>query len=88
MPCAYLPSTAAVAGATITRSACWPRWVCGIGSGPVPPHRQPLKRLVRAGSDARAEKVSAPTNSSAPAVSTGETNAPASTSRRQTSTAL
>ena len=33
MPAAYLPSTLAVAGATITRSALWPRRVCGIGSG-------------------------------------------------------
>ncbi len=40
------------------------------------------------GSDARAEKVVAPTKWVAPSVSTGATWAPASTRRRQTSMAL
>ena len=55
MPAAYLPMSLAVAGATTTRSAVWPRRVCGIGSGP--PNSD-----VRAGSEASAENVSAPTN--------------------------
>ena len=66
MPAAYLPMSFAVAGATTTRSAVWPRRVCGIGSGPP-------KSDVRAGSDASAEKVSAPTNRWASSVSTGIT---------------
>ena len=40
------------------------------------------------GSEARAEKVTAPTKRVASSVSTGVTWTPASTSRRQTSTAL
>ena len=81
MPCVYLPMTRAVAGATTIRSALRPSRVCGIGSGP-------SKSEVRAGSDARAENVSAPMKRCASSVSTGTTCAPASTSRRQTSTAL
>ena len=68
-----------MAGATTTRSADWPSRVCGM----VPSHR-----LVWTGSEARAEKVTAPTKRVASSVSTGTTCAPASTSRRQTSTAL
>src|SRR5688500_10483598 len=48
----------------------------------------PSNSDVRAGSDASAEKVTAPTNRSESWVSAGATCAPASTSRRQTSTAL
>ena len=81
MPAAYLPSSFAVAGATTTRSALWPSRVCGIGSGP-------SNSEVRAGSDASAENVSAPTNRCASSVRTGATCTPASTSRRHTSTAL
>ena len=33
IPAAYAPINRAVAGATRTRSACWPRRVCGIGIG-------------------------------------------------------
>ncbi len=58
-----------------------PSRVCGIGSGPS--HRE-----VRTGSDARAESVNGPTKRVAPRVMTGLTKAPASTSRRHTSTAL
>ena len=64
-----------------SRSALWPSRVCGIGSGP-------SNSDVRAGSDASAENVSAPTKRCASSVSTGATCTPASTSRRQTSTAL
>ncbi len=92
IPAAYFPSSLAVAGATITRSARCPSRVCGIGSGAPPPSPPPRpsdpKSDVRAGSDASAENVSAPTKRWASSVRTGETNAPASTSRRQTSTAL
>src|SRR5437764_10791836 len=62
-------------------SAVWPSWVCGIGSGP-------SNSDVRAGSEARAEKVRGATKRTAPSVRTGITWAPASTRRRQTSTAL
>jgi len=71
----------AVAGATTTRSARWPRWVWGMGSASD-------HRLVRTGSEANAEKVTSPTNRVASAVSTGTTWTPASTRRRHTSTAL
>ena len=81
IPAAYFPSTLAVAGATITRSAPWPSRVCGMGSGE-------SNSDVRAGSDASAENVSAPTKRRASSVSTGATWAPPSTSRRQTSIAL
>jgi hypothetical protein len=81
IPAAYLPMSLAVAGATSTRSADCPSRVWGMGSGP-------SKREVRAGSEARAEKVSGPTKRVASSVRTGATWAPASTSRRQTSTAL
>ncbi len=70
-----------MAGATTTRSACWPSVVCGIGSAS-------SNNDVRTGSDASAENVVAPTNRWAPAVRTGVTQAPASTRRRQTSMAL
>ena len=81
MPAAYFPSSFAVAGATTTRSADWPSFVCGIASGA-------SNNDVRAGSEASAEKVTSPTKRSASAVRTGATCADASTSRRQTSTAL
>ena len=70
-----------MAGATTTRSARWPRVVCGLGSGLS--HNE-----VRAGSEARAEKVVVVTKCSESGVRTGETKAPASTRRRQTSIAL
>ena len=75
------PSTRAVAGATSTRSAVWPRWVCGIGWGSS--HSD-----VHARSEPRASKVVRPTKWSAPSVRTGTTWAPASTRRRHSSTAL
>ena len=81
IPAAYFPRTRAVQGATTMRSADWPSRVCGMGSGPS--HSE-----VRAGSLARAEKVSGPMNRVASSVRTGATWAPASKSRRQTSTAL
>ena len=81
MPAAYLARRVAVAGATTMRSARRPRRVCGIGSGP-------SKSWERAGSEASAENVRAPTKRCASAVRTGATWAPASTSWRQTSTAL
>ena len=71
----------AVAGATITRSACWPSRVCGIGIGP-------SHSAVCTGSLASALSVVRPMKCSAPLVITGATCAPASTRRRQTSTAL
>jgi len=71
----------AVAGATSTRSAVWPRCVCGIGC-------RSSHRLVQAGSEPSASKVVRPTKWSEPSVSTGITWAPASTRRRHTSTAL
>ena len=64
MPAAYLPSTRAVAGATTMRSAAWPRRVCGMGSALVP-------QRVWAGSEPRAEKVTAPTKRVASSVRTG-----------------
>ena len=70
-----------MAGATRIRSALWPRRVCGIGLSSS--HSE-----VCTGSLARAENVVRPTKCSAPAVITGTTCAPASTSRRQTSMAL
>ena len=73
--------TRAVAGATTTRSADWPRRVCGIGSAS-------SNSDVCARSDASAEKVVSPTNRVAPRVMTGTTCAPASTRRRHTSMAL
>ena len=81
MPAAYAPMSRAVAGATTTRSADWPRRVCGMGSSSS--HRE-----VFTFSDASASKVVRPTKRLAPAVMTGTTWAPASTSRRHTSTAL
>ena len=71
----------AVAGATTTTSAVWPSRVCGMGWWS-------SNSDVRAGSEARAEKVVRPTKRVAPSVSTGSTWAPASTRRRHTSTAL
>ena len=81
MPAAYLASSVAVAGATRMTSADRPRRVCGIGSAS--DHSESCT-----GSDASAENVTAPTKRVASAVSTGATWAPASTSRRHTSTAL
>ena len=81
MPAAYAPITLAVAGATTTRSACWPSRVCGMGSSS-------SNSDVWTGSDAKAENVVAPTKRSAPLVMTGTTWAPASTRRRHTSMAL
>ena len=60
----------------------WPRWVCGNGVGLGP------QASVCTGSEASAEKVTSPTNRVASSVRTGTTCAPASTSRRHTSTAL
>ena len=71
----------AVAGTTTTRSAVWPSVVCGIGDDSSHSDRC-------TGSEASAENVTAPTNFVASSVSTGVTWMPASTSRRQTSTAL
>src|SRR5437660_606324 len=71
----------AVAGATRTRSAVWPRRVWGIGS--LSSHSE-----VRTRSDARAENVTSPTNRVASSDSTGMTWQPASTNRRHSSTAL
>ena len=81
MPAAVSARKFAVAGATSTRSAAWPRWVCGIGSCG-------SNSSVRAGSEASAEKVAVPTKRVAAGVRTGMTCAPASTNWRQTSTAL
>ena len=72
----------AVAGHTTTVSARWPSEVWGMAE------EGSSHSDVTAGSDARAENVVAPTIRSAPAVSTGTTWAPSSTSRRHTSTAL
>ena len=72
----------AVAGATSTRSADWPSLVCGIGVSGSSHSR------VLTGSLASADSVVAPMKRSAPVVITGTTWAPASTSRRQISTAL
>jgi len=63
------------------RSALCPSRVCGIGVGP-------SHRLVCTGSLARALNVVRPTNRSAASVITGMTYAPASISRRHSSTAL
>ena len=73
--------TCAVAGATMTRSAACPRRVCGIGVGP-------SHSSVCTGSLASALSVVRPRKCSAPRVITGTTWAPASISRRHTSTAL
>ncbi len=54
MPAAYLPISLAVAGAITTRSAVWPRRVCGIGSAP--PASAPAK-CGSARPDASAENV-------------------------------
>ena len=70
-----------MAGATTIRSALWPSRVCGMGSGS-------SQSELRTGSDARADRVTGPTKRVAPRVITGLTNAPASTRRRHTSTAL
>ena len=70
-----------MAGATTTRSARWPRRVCGMGEASS--HTD-----VWVGSDPRASKVARPTKRVARSVSTGATCTPASTSRRQISTAL
>src|SRR3954453_1554297 len=69
------------AGTTRKRSADWPRLVCGIGVSS-------SHRLVCTGSLASADNVVVPRKCSAPLVITGTTWAPASTSRRHTSTAL
>ena len=58
-------------------------WGTGPSSSPDDVHSD-----VRTGSDASADRVTAPTKRSASAVITGTTWAPASTSRRHTSTAL
>ena len=63
-PPAYAPISRAVAGATTIRSARRPRLVCGIGS---PESHSEM----RAGSEASAENVRAPTNRVASGVSTG-----------------
>ena len=70
-----------MAGTTTIRSAFCPRRVWGMGEASS--HND-----VCAGSEARAENVTAPTKRVASRVSTGITWAPASTSWRQTSTAL
>ena len=70
-----------MAGATTTRSARWPSRVWGMADAS-------SHRLICAGSEPRASKVARPTNRVARSVSTGATCTPASTSRRQTSTAL
>src|SRR5204862_7704457 len=67
--------------ATSMRSAVWPSRVCGMACSSS--HND-----VCAFSDPSASNVVRPTNSSAPCVNTGMTYAPASTSRRHTSTAL
>ena len=72
-----------MAGATSTTSTDRARAMWGTGSPSSDVHND-----VRTGSDARAERVTAPTKRSASAVITGTTWAPASTSRRHTSTAL
>ena len=72
----------AVAGATTTRSAPWPSLVCGIGVV------GSSQSSVCTGSQASALSVVRPMKCSAPAVITGTTWAPASTSRRHTSIAL
>ncbi len=71
----------AVAGTTTTRSAACPSRVCGMGD-------DSSHSDLWAGSDASAENVTAPTKRVASSVSTGVTWMPASTRRRQTSTAL
>ncbi len=82
---------AAVAGATIDQVGPLAEVGCaGSARGPVPPTPSwLLKRLVRAGSDARAEKVS---GADEPERAGGEDGrherSPAPTRRRQTSTAL
>src|ERR1700704_3955018 len=73
--------TRAVAGAMSTRSAVWPRCVCGIGCSSS--HND-----VWAFSEPSASNVVRPTNRNAPSVNTGMTWAPSSTRRRQTSIAL
>jgi hypothetical protein len=70
-----------VAGATTTTSADRPRRVWGMGSASS--HSDDC-----AFSDATADSVTDPTKRAAPAVITGVTCAPASTSRRHSSTAL
>ena len=58
-----------------------------VGHGPSSPSDD-VHSDVRTGSEASADRVTAPTKRSASAVITGTTWAPASTSRRHTSTAL
>jgi hypothetical protein len=70
-----------VAGATTMRSADWPSRVCGMAE-------TSSHTVVWVGSEPRASKVARPTNRVARSVSTGATCTPASTSRRQISTAL
>ncbi len=80
-PAAYAPISRAVAGTTSTRSADCPSFVCGIGVSS-------SHKLVCTGSLASADSVVMPRKCSAPLVITGMTCAPASTNRRQISTAL
>ncbi len=80
-PWAAFASRSAVAGATITRSACWPIRTCGTSC-------TPDQTSVETGWPERASQVGAPTNRRAEAVGTTRTSWPDSVSRRSSSQAL
>ena len=80
-PCAALASRLAVAGATTTRSACWPSRTCGTSW-------TSWKTSVRTGRPDSASHVGAPTNFSAASVGTTVTWWPDSVNRRTSEAAL
>src|SRR4051794_2316332 len=80
-PWAARASRSAVAGATTTRSACWPNRTCGTDG-------TSAKTPVRTGCPDSASKVAAPTNSSAAGVGRTRTECPVSVSRRSSSALL
>ena len=80
-PCAAFASRSAVAGATITRSACWPIRTWGTASTPV-------QTSVGTALPESADQVAAPTNLSADSVGTTVTSCPDSVKSLSSSQAL